>query len=261
MYRFILIACIIILTISCAPGRRPIPAGVIPDAPQVDSQDELYGKQVLQQLSRQFPISHDAYQNERVQKLVDRLTRYGTSSRDYWKVYVLSDDSVKNAAATRGEYVFVWSGMLRAVPSDSELAAVVSHEIGHVLAGHTKATPGEEANQMISGTAGQAAGSLLGGIEGQIAQTVLSQVLQGFLVNPESQRKEYEADQIGLFIMADAGYDPRSAIDFWTRASSDPNFTNSSLEFLSTHPSSENRLERLRALLPEAERRFDRRRW
>lgn len=260
MQRFAFIL-VLVSIVGCAPGRAPIPTGYIPDPPRIDSDDETYGRRVLSELSQQYPVSRDVQFISRAQHLVDQLTRNGTRSRDYWKVYVLNDDKMLNAAATRGEYVFIWTGMLRAVPDDRELAAVVAHEIGHVLAGHTKATPGEEANQMISGTAGQVAGGYLGGVEGQFAQTILSKILEGFLVNPESQRKEYEADEIGLFIMADAGFDPRGAMDFWNRAAKDPNFNSSSIEFLSTHPSSSGRLDRIRRILPEAEDRYQRSRF
>jgi len=85
---------------------------------------------------------------------------------------------------------------------------------------------------------------------------VIEQGLKAVLVNPGLQTREYEADQIGLFLMADAGYDPREGISFWRRATRDPDLAGSPVDILSSHPSSVSRLKRLEELLPQAEERY-----
>jgi len=72
----------------------------------------------------------------------------------------------------------------------------------------------------------------------QLAELIVRASLEAILVNPDQQGKELEADQIGIFMMADAGYDPQEAIDFWQHVQGDPDFSSSPLEFMSSHPSS-----------------------
>jgi hypothetical protein len=90
-------------------------------------------------------------------------------------VPVLVDDGFVNAAATRGNYIFVWTGLLKKVQNEGELATVLAHEIGHVLAGHTTPTPEEETRQIMAQGLGIAAREVLaargyGGLLGQLAR-------------------------------------------------------------------------------------------
>lgn len=249
------------LLTSCTSTRIPVKIGDVPPPAELSIQDEEYGQQVLDQITDSTPLDRDDGNVNRVRDIVDRITAAANADQQPWHVYVLKDDSVKNAAATRGNYVFVWTGILSSVRSDGELACILAHEIGHVLAKHTAPNPAEEANQMITGTVGDIADSVIGsasgyGIAGSLANMIITSSLNAFLVNPNAQRLEYEADQIGIFLMADAGYDPEDAVRFWTRAKDDPDFGKSTLQFLSTHPSSDDRLIRLQKMLPESLRRY-----
>lgn len=260
MIRLLLIA--VLFCVSCGPREVRLAPGEIPPAPYLSAQDENYGHEVLNQISQQYPIDYNSPELDRVTSIVDRITRAAHADKDPWHVYILKGDDFKNAAATRGNHVFVWTGILRVVQSDSELATILAHEIGHVLAGHTASDPSEEVGTILSGTAGQIVSQVMqsqGGayaLAADIAGEIVNQAIRVFAVNPDLQRKELEADQIGLFLMADAGYHPRDAVDFWARVKDDPDFSNGALAFLSTHPSSEDRLQRLELLLPEAESRY-----
>ena len=134
--------------------------------------------------------------------------------------------------------------------------------MGHVLANHPKPHPGEETGRILAGVAGDVANQairLQGGAVGALAglgELVARLALNALLVYPEQQEKEYEADHIGLFLMAEAGYDPEDAVRFWERVQNDPVFSGLPVEFLSTHPSSEGRLEALKEHLLEARRRY-----
>jgi len=249
---------------SCSSSRAPIPPGEIPTQQQVDSTDEQYGQQVLGQLTDQFPLDQNDENIFRVRNIVEKLTQIRENDRSVWHVYVLKDDDFKNAAATRGNHIFIWTGMLNAVENDQQLATILAHEIAHILAGHTQPSPQEAVNDMLSDLAGSIAGEVLyqqGGTVGALAglgQLLASQVLKATIVNPESQRKELEADHIGLFLMAEAEYDPREAIKFWQAAQRDSSFGGSStLAFLSTHPASETRIEQLNQYLPQALERYN----
>lgn len=259
MKRFIT-AIIISFLIGCAPARPSIRPGVIPEAHPVSKADEEYGYEVAYQISQQYPLD-DRYENtDRVRKIVERLSRAANADNLPWKIYVYRDESMKNAAATRGNFIFVWTGMLHEVQNDGELATVLSHEFAHVLAGHTESNPNIEAKSIMAGVAGSVAKEVLAmrglGVVGQLAEVLVAESIKAFAVNPMLREKELDADRIGLFLMAEAGYDPRDAIEFWRRASTDPDFSASDIQFISTHPSTVDRLSFLEEMLPLAEERY-----
>lgn len=245
---------------ACA-SRAPIPAGQVPAANYVSAEDEAYGLQVLSALSQRYPVDQNDRNIFRVRDLVGRLANAAGAGASPWNVYVLRGDDVVNAAATRGNFVFVWTGLFRATYSDPELATVLAHEMGHVLANHTQSTPSEEASQIFADISGNIASSIVStqgpyGAFAQLAGILVSETIKAFAVNPEAQRQEFEADQIGLFLMADAGFDPKEAVDFWVRFGSQYASDASGLNFFSTHPTTEERIQSLQSLLPGAEERY-----
>ena len=246
---------------ACAPYIKPVPVGQVPRQATLQDEDQRFGREVLRLLTRQYDINRQAAPNDRVERVAGHLASALGGTANPWQTYVLDGDSVKNAAATRGNYIFVWTGILRATKSDGELAAILAHEMAHVLAGHTQPTPLEEANQTLSGIAGSVASTAImqtGAVApvAGLAGSVATEAMKALFVNPELQRKELEADQIGLFLMADAGYDPEEAVRFWERAQKDPDFSGSTWQVLSSHPSAQARLDSLRSLLDRAKDRF-----
>jgi Zn-dependent protease with chaperone function len=259
MLRVTLIALISLTTIfgsGCGAARAPIPPGEVPIEGPISAEDEAYGHTVLTELTKQYPLDTDDRRINRVRDIVDRLTAATGNDHNPWHVHVLRGDSVKNAAATRGNHVFVWTGLLQVVERDEDLATVLAHEIGHLLAGHTAADPYRETGNILAQIGGIAAGQATAitgyGFASDIAALVIQSALEAILVNPISREDELEADQIGLFVMAEAQYDPELNLAFWERVKLDPDFTGPELEFLSTHPSTEDRIEFIRALLPQA---------
>ncbi|MCI5065890.1 M48 family metalloprotease [bacterium] len=244
---------------SCAPTRTPLPPGEIPTQGEVSLKEEEYGQQVFRQLSEQFELDRSDERINRARRLVDQITTVRGNNQNIWHVYVFKDDTFHNAGATRGNYLFVWSALMDSTPDDNELAAILAHEVGHVLAGHTKPNPMDEVREMLANVTGsatqrimiQSGGSLSTGLAG-LGGALAAQLMKALILNPDKQADELEADQLGLFLMAEAGFDPRSAISFWTRSQYDPNFQQAPLEFLSTHPSSETRLENLKKHLNHA---------
>lgn len=261
MYIKIILVVIILTSIGCAAQRPILPVGEVPKQGIVENADEQYGHRVLAELTQQFPLSHDDQAIDRVRKIVDRLSVAAQASQNPWHVYVLHDPKFKNAAATRGNYIFVWTAMIDAAKSDEDLATVLAHEIGHVLAGHTAPDPAEEVTQILAGVLGRAAGTAIysqgyAGVAAGITEAIVGEVVKGVALNPSLQSKELEADQVGLFLMADAGYNPEAAVNFWERAESDPDLATGNLVFMSTHPSNVERVQRLKSFLPEAIARY-----
>ena len=246
---------------GCGAARAPVAPGEIPPGEYVTSEDEQYGQQVLAALTRTYPLSRDDDSINRVRDIVNNLADAAGAGDAPWNVYVLRGDRVVNAAATRGNFVFVWTGMLHTVRNDGELAAVLAHEMGHVLANHTQPTPSEEASEIMASVGGNVASQVVavqgpyGALSG-IAGLLTQEAIKAFIVNPESQRKEHEADQIGLFLMADAGYDPHNAIGLWTTMSQQG--TGAEVPtFLSSHPANDERIAELELLLPSAMERYE----
>ena len=261
MVRIIAIIFFAGLLSACASQRQPIPPGVIPQQTEVFSEDEQYGHEVFNALTQTYQVDRSDANVNRVRDVVDKLVKAAGADHNPWHVYVLIGNEIKNAAATRGNFIFVWSGMLNTVRNDGELATILAHEIGHVLAGHTASDPAEETQRIIAGIAGAATGTVLagrglGGPVADLAELVVRASLEALILNPDLQAKELEADQIGLFMMADAGYNPSQALEFWERVKNDPGFASSPLEFMSSHPSSENRLANLRTLEDAARERY-----
>lgn len=262
-FRTALITLLLLVITSCASTRKPIPTGVIPSQGSVYSADEQYGHKVFQELAKKFPLDTDDNRIMRVRSVVDRLTQVRNNNKNIWHVHLFQDDSFANAAATRGNYIFVWSGLVQSVRDDGELATILAHEIGHVLAGHTQPDPSEEVNKMIAQLAGTTANRvmrsmgdpLIAGLA-TLGSLLAREVVNAIAVNPNSQEVELEADELGLFVMAEAGYNPNKAIEFWDRVKDDPRFGNSPTQFLSSHPSSSKRLEELKKVLPKALSRY-----
>ena len=260
----ILSTLIIIFSLAaCSNTRIPVPTGEIPSQGTVVGTEEQYGHKVFQQLAQKFPIDTDDNRILRVRAVVDRLTKVRNNDQNIWHVHLFKDDSFANAAATRGNYIFVWSGLVNTVDDDAELATILAHEIGHVLAGHTKPNPAEEVNKMLAQLAGSTAQRVMRSVGDPMVAGLATlggllarELIKAIAVNPNSQEVELEADELGLFVMAEAGYDPRKALTFWDRVKNDPRFGNSPVQFLSSHPSSSERLEALKAVLPQAQARY-----
>ena len=253
--------CLLLLASSCSlgPRRPPITPGTIPTPRPVSIEDEQYGHQVLNKLSEEFELDYSDPRLDDIERIVDRITVAAGVATEPWHVYLFKEPDVKNAAATRGNHVFVWSGMLDFAQSNEELSTIIGHEIAHVLAGHTDPDPNEQVRKMLISIAASAASIAVskqaGGNAGNLTGSLTQQLGAGVLVNPYSREREAEADHIGFFLMADAGYNPEAAIRFWERAEKSPDFSHS-MEFFSTHPLAHDRLINLQALLPEAMDRY-----
>lgn len=247
---------------GCAASRPAVPVGTIPAAQTVTPEEEQHGHTVLAALTEKYELDYNHPRYQEVLDIVERLTTTIGAASDPWHVYLLKDATFKNAAATRGNHIFVWTGMLDATKSDDELAAVIGHEVGHVLARHTDADPNENIRKAIIEVGAVAAGIAvttvtrnpsIGQNAGQMTASLSREVGNAIAVYPYSRDRELEADHIGLFLMAKAGYDPEAAVQFWERAVQDPSFS-STLAFFSTHPPAGERLERLRGLLPSVKK-------
>ena len=192
---------------------------------------------------------------DRVQRVADRIEDaserlHAKAVRGFeWQWTVVNDDNMVNAWALPGGKSAVYTGMLRMAKSDDELAVVMGHEASHAIARHA----GERisSNMVIQGAL-QGTSMALGDMSPAAQQATMAALGLGSNVGvllPWSRMQESEADELGLLIAADAGYDPRASIDLWTRMASQ---SGAPPEFLSTHPSENTRIARLQKMMPKA---------
>lgn len=164
-----------------------------------------------------------------------------------WEVNTVDDETV-NAWCMPGGLIVVYTGILKLVDSDDELAVVMGHEIAHAIARH-----GNE--RMSQGMLAQGIGgtfSVFMGSNPTAGQQLFMQVYglgAGLGMLKYSRKHESESDKIGLVFSTIAGYDPKKAISFWTKMSQ--NGGAAVPELLSTHPSDEKRIKDLEEFIPE----------
>ncbi|MDH3805323.1 MAG: M48 family metallopeptidase [Gammaproteobacteria bacterium] len=159
-----------------------------------------------------------------------------------WEMAIFDNGAI-NAFAMPGGKIGVMVGILKAAQDQDQLAAVIGHEIAHVTADHSKerASRGKLSNVGI-----QVAAVLLGGGHQGATYTAYEALNQGAafgIMLPFSRKQESEADVIGLKYMAKAGFDPRAAVPLWQNMNDEAG--EEPAEFISTHPSSEKRIDSL----------------
>ena len=160
-----------------------------------------------------------------------------------WKVHAITDNQINAYVMPSGKIVFYTGIIERLRLTDAEIAAVMGHEMAHALREHSR----EKASRHIAtqGVLSIAVNAL--GLSGGQAQLVGLAGRLG-LDLPHSRTQEAEADKIGIELMARAGYDPNAAVTLWQKMQSAGG--NGMPQFLSTHPSSTNRITNLKALVP-----------
>jgi len=183
-----------------------------------------------------------------VRRVGEKLARESVAARSPYKFSfnVLADPRTVNAFALPGGPIFITEGLLRLLKTEGELAAVLGHEIGHVIARHAAERLAKE--QLTQGLIGAVAvGS------GDYTATQLSQMV-GSMINMKYGRDdELESDALGIRIAAEAGYDPRAMMRVMEVLAKASGGGSRQPEFFSTHPAPENRSVRIQA---EISKRF-----
>jgi predicted Zn-dependent protease len=215
------------------------------------SQEAAMGAQSFEELKRTKKISQDPAANAQVRRVTDRLIRQVAMPEARWEVLVF-EDPTPNAFALPGGKMGVHTGILPLTQSDDGLAVVMGHEIAHVKLRHG----GQRFSQQFGIMLGYSAlGIALQNEDWKTRQLFMTAAgigSQVFLTLPFSRQHEYEADRIGLTYMAQAGFNPNEAPKFWRRMQG-ASGGGKPPEWLSTHPSDENRIRQLEQLLPQAE--------
>jgi predicted Zn-dependent protease len=189
----------------------------------------------------------------RIQKAVEEYFGEKNMShqlKDYVWEFNLVESPEVNAWCMPGGKVVVYTGILPMTENEAGLAVVMGHEIAHAIASH-----GSE--RMSQGLAVQMGGIALSTALAQKPAQTQQLWMAAFgvgsqlgLMLPYSRLHESEADHLGLIFMAMAGYDPNNAIGFWQRMAQGKG-GQAPPEFMSTHPASETRIQKIKTLIPE----------
>jgi predicted Zn-dependent protease len=197
-------------------------------------------QQTLQGAAKKGALNHDPAQVSRVRAIASRLIPATGAFRNdapswKWEVNVVTSTEV-NAWCMPGGKIAVYTGLIEKLRvTDDELAAVMGHEIGHALREHGR----ERASQQMAQQTVIGIGAALLGI-GDAGASLVNVVADVTVGLPYSREFEREADRIGVELAARAGYDPRAAVTLWQKMAQSGG--GAPPQFLSTHPSPENRI-------------------
>ncbi|SFU81637.1 M48 family metallopeptidase [Halomonas korlensis] len=244
----------IMLPLALLAGCEETPTGRSQLALVPETLMTQMGGDAFDQLRQRQPVSRDTAVNRRVQCVAQAVVtaaeaRYPAADLpEAWEVVVFEDSS-PNAFALPGGRIGVHAGLLQVAETPAQLAAVIGHEVGHVLADH--------GNERLTQELGIKAVLLLVGLFGeeQLGGQQMMQALglgaQLGITLPFSRAHEEEADLMGLAIMARAGFDPQQSVALWRNMAAAGD--GQPPEFLSTHPAHGSRIEALQEAMEEAE--------
>lgn len=217
--------------------------------------DVALGAQALDEVTKTEKIITSGPEVDQVKRVTDRLVASvlelepEIASQFDWEVVVIDSPETVNAFCLPGGKMAVYTGILPVTQTDAGLAVVMGHEITHATERH-----GTERLTRNGFTT-----SIIGAIFQDEDYEAMANVAANLGIGlPWGREDELEADNKGLFVMANAGYDPAEAPIFWQRMSDMTGGGASSglEEFLSTHPSNESRIEQLESLQPAAMQLF-----
>ncbi|MGO4382165.1 M48 family metallopeptidase [Pseudoduganella sp. RAF53_2] len=250
---------------SVAPARQPetqqdgipvsklSPVRILADEETVDQQSKLQYTQLLQEAQKErslIPATDPRVQRLRAiaKRIIPYTARWNPSAANWkWEVNLLDSDQV-NAFCMPGGRIAFYTGILEKLNlTDDEVAMVMGHEISHALREHAR-------KRMAESSVTSGIGKLLGagaaayfGLDPRVTDTVAGIGAQ--MVNLHFSRgEETEADIVGLDLASRAGFDPRAGVALWQKMSAAS--ARQPMEFLSTHPSGETRINEMNKNLP-----------
>ena len=168
-----------------------------------------------------------------------------------WEYILIDNKKIKNAWCMPGGKIAVYSGLLEVTKNENGLAAVMGHEIAHAVAKHSieRASRG-----VVINVATQVTDLITGGKLSTVNRTTgmntVGLLTQMGILNPFNRKQESEADYLGLIFSSLSGYDIRETVKVWERMK-EANKGKAPPEFMSTHPSSENRIKKINEWMNE----------
>jgi len=213
-------------------------------------EEERLGQAFFRNLHRHVRVSDDPMIQDYIASLGGRLTGHSDMANRPFHFFVVMEPEI-NAFAGPAGYIGVHSGLILATRSESELASVLAHEIAHVTQNHLKRAFASAKRLSIPLAAAMLAAILVGTQSPEAAQAAIIAIQAGGLQQQINftRAHEQEADRIGLQILADSGFDPRSMPAFFERLQQSTRLSGrrNVPEFLRTHPMTSSRIADTRA--------------
>jgi len=248
-FHITLVVCLALI-VGCATsptGRRQLM--LVSEDSAIAASKQAY-VEMLKPYEQQGKIDNNKGLKDRVFRITGRLIAQAIEMRPEtknweWSIKIIDDPKTVNAWAMAGGKMALYSGLVTQLnATDDELAQVLGHEIAHALAKHSA----EKMSVAMASTIGVAA---VGVAADRKALALTGAALAAALAvqKPNSRAAESEADRIGIELAAKAGYKPRAAITLWQKMAKVGG--KGPPEFLSTHPSPENREKKLAEFVPQ----------
>ena len=162
-----------------------------------------------------------------------------------WEYILIDNKKIRNAWCMPGGKIAVYTGILEVTKNTNGLAAVMGHEIAHAVAKHSveRASRGAVLNastQLID----IFTGGKLSQVNNATGMNTIGMLSQLGIMNPFNRKQESEADYLGMIFSSLSGYDIRETVKIWERMK-EFNKGKAPPEFMSTHPSAENRIKKI----------------
>lgn len=207
-------------------------------------QEQAIAEQILREVAVSDDVLQDVEVTDYLQALGARLVANGPDKRQKFTFFVVQDSSI-NAFAMPGGVIGVHTGLILGANSESELASVLGHEIGHVTQRHLARMLAAQKNDTFKNIAGLALALLVSRSNPQLASGAFTTVSAAGVQNQLDYTREHEreADRIGLQILDSGGFDVRAMPNFFTTLQRGSRFAEGSApSFLRTHPLTSERI-------------------
>ncbi|MEN6318733.1 MAG: M48 family metalloprotease [Syntrophaceae bacterium] len=213
-------------------------------------EDEIkLGKEFYDKLNKSNFIIHDQKVDTYITQVGNKILAQSQKAPFDFRFSVINSSAI-NAFATPGGYVYLNKGLIELVEKESELAAVLAHEIGHVNARHIASTIEKSQKIGIATLAAILAGAFLGGGgEATAAVTAFSLATATSLNLKYSRENEEEADRLGISYLVNAGYDPAAMLNFLKIMRRYEFYSSAIPSYFLTHPGTNERISYLDSLL------------
>jgi len=218
--------------------------------------------QIYEKIKEKEKLSDDIKQLDEIKEIGNRIeysiSEYFESSNIKdptigfdWEYILIDNKKVKNAWCMPGGKIAVYTGILEVTKNNNGLAAVMGHEIAHAVAKHSveRASRNVATNVVLQVT-DILSGGKLSTVNRTTGMNTVGLLTQMGILNPFNRKQESEADYLGLIFSSLSGYDIREAPKLWKRMK-ESNKGKEPPEFMSTHPSSDNRIKKLNEWMNE----------
>jgi predicted Zn-dependent protease len=210
------------------------------------------GLQAAPEMAQQFGGLHpDEEAQATVDQVCSRIVQQSAAKDTpyQYECHVLADEETINAFALPGGQVFITAGLLKQLQTEGQVAGVLSHEIGHVVARHGAEHMAKA--RLTQGLTGAAVLATYDPDNPSSRNSAAMAALIGQMVNMRFGREdELESDRLGVRFMSEAGYDPRAMVDVM-KVLEEAAGGGRQPEFFSTHPNPDRRIERIEQMIAE----------